>query len=62
MSDAKSEASKALHDHGRSIDELHHKLAALPGTDKDRLSHAVHKYKAAHQAFEDDALECVAHG
>ena len=59
MSDAKSDAREALETHGRAIDELHHKLAAIAGCDKDRLSQAVAKYKAAHQAFHDDALECV---
>jgi hypothetical protein len=59
MSDAKAEAASALDAHARSIDELHHKLAALPGCDKQRLASAVDKYKAAHQAFHDDALGCV---
>ena len=59
MSDAKSEAAKAVEEHGRAIDELHHKLAAIAGCDKDRLARAVEKYKAAHQAFHDDAQACV---
>jgi hypothetical protein len=59
MSDATSDAKSALDAHGRSIDELHRKLAALPGCDKERLSRAVDKYKAANQAFHDDALGCV---
>jgi hypothetical protein len=59
MSDAKGEATRALENHGRSIDELHHKLEATPGCDKDRLARAVGKYKAAHQTFHDDALGCV---
>ena len=61
MSDAKSDATTALDAHGRSIDELHRKLAALPGCDKERLAGAVNKYKAAHQTFHDDALACVDH-
>lgn len=59
MSDAKTAAKEALEAHGRAIDELHRKLAATPGVDKDRLASAVQKYKAAHQAFHDDALGCV---
>jgi hypothetical protein len=59
MTDARADAKDALDAHGRAIDELHHKLAALPGCDSDRLTHAVEKYKAAHQAFTDDALGCV---
>jgi hypothetical protein len=59
MSDAKGDARNALEDHGRSIDDLHHKLAALAGCDKQRLASAVEKYKAAHKAFSDDALGCV---
>ncbi len=61
MTDAKSDAAEALEAHGRSIDELHQKLAATPGCDKERLARAVTKYKAAHQAFHDDALGCVTH-
>jgi hypothetical protein len=59
MPDAKSEAAGALDAHGRSIDDLHRKLAGLPGCDQDRLTSAVNKYKAAHQTFHDDALACV---
>jgi len=32
---------------------------AMPGCDKERLARAVGKYKAASQAFHDDALGCV---
>ncbi len=59
MSDVKADVTRALEAHNRSIDELHQKLAATPGCDKERLARAVTKYKAAHQAFQDDALECV---
>lgn len=59
MTDAKSEFHKALEAHGHSIDELHRKLAAMPGADKERLANAVAKLKAAHQAFHDDAQACV---
>jgi hypothetical protein len=61
MSDAKADATRALEAHGRAIDDLHNKLAAMPGCAKERLAQAVRKYKAAHQAFQDDALECVSH-
>jgi len=53
------QAKQALNDHANAIDTLHHKLAALPGAAKDRLQTAVDKYKKAHQAFHDDALECM---
>jgi hypothetical protein len=59
MSDAKADAAAALEAHKRSIDDLHQKLMAMPGCDKARLSQAVGKYKAANQAFHDDALGCV---
>jgi hypothetical protein len=59
MADAKADATSALEAHKRSIDELHQKLAALPGCDKERLARAVGKLKAAAQAFHDDALGCV---
>jgi SOS response regulatory protein OraA/RecX len=55
MSDAKADALRAVEDHGRSIDELHRKLAALPGCDKDRVAKAIEKVKAAHQVFVEDA-------
>ncbi len=59
MSDVQSDAASALDAHASTIDALHNKLAALPGCDKDRLKQAVQKYKAAHQAFHDDALACI---
>lgn len=61
MSDNKAQASAALQAHAAAIDALHSKLAALPGCDTARLTIAVQKYKDAHGAFEDDALECVVH-
>ncbi len=59
MPDAKADAAAALDAHKRSIDDLHQKLMAMPGCDKERLAQAVGKYKAASQAFHDDALGCV---
>jgi hypothetical protein len=59
MPDVKTEATQVLEEHGRSIDELHRKLASMPGCDKDRLADAVQKYKAASATFHDDALGCV---
>ncbi len=50
---------QALEDHARSIDDLHQKLAAMPGADTERLKEVVGKYKAAHKQFEDDALGCM---
>jgi hypothetical protein len=61
MSDSKNEAAAALSAHAQTIDQLHAKLAALPGCDTERLTIAIQKYKTAHQVFEDDALECVIH-
>jgi hypothetical protein len=53
------QAAGSLDAHGQSIDELHRKLAATPGVDKEKLQKAVDKYKAAHQQFRDDALGCM---
>jgi hypothetical protein len=59
MSDVKSEATSLLAAQKRSIDDLHQKLAAMAGANKERLAYAVDKLKAAHQVFEDDALNSV---
>jgi hypothetical protein len=59
MASARDEAAGSLSAQGRSIDELHRKLAAMPGVDKGRLQKAVDKYKAAHQEFCDDAQGCM---
>jgi hypothetical protein len=59
MSDAKADAAAALAAHGQALDALHQRLAAMPGADKERLAHAVAKFKAAHQVFVDDALICI---
>ena len=59
MASSREHASADLDAHGRTIDELHRKLAAMPGADKDRLHKAVEKYKDAHRAFTDDALGCM---
>jgi hypothetical protein len=59
MSTARDQASADLDAHGRSIDELHRKLAAVAGVDKPRLQTAVDKYKTAHRQFCDDALGCM---
>jgi hypothetical protein len=61
MADSKNEAAAALSAHAQTIDELHAKIAALPGCNTERLTIAVQKYKTAHQVFEDDALACVVH-
>jgi hypothetical protein len=61
MADAKSEATAALRAHGQAIDDLHRRLAAIPGADTVKLKMAVEKFKTAHATFEDDALECVVH-
>jgi hypothetical protein len=53
------EAHAAIDAHGKSIDELHAKLAATPGTDQAKLEAATAKYKAAHKDFHDAALACM---
>jgi hypothetical protein len=61
VADVKAEVSKLMEEHKRQIDELHRKLAAMPGVNKERLSIAVEKLKTAHMQFEDDAQELVIH-
>ncbi len=55
----RDEAAGNLEAHGQSIDDLHQKLAATPGVDKQQLQQAVDKYKAAYLQFRDDALGCM---
>ncbi|MGB8966288.1 MAG: hypothetical protein WCB99_11665 [Candidatus Cybelea sp.] len=59
MADAKTEVKDALEAHGRAIDDLYHKLAAVATCDKEKLERAITKYKAAHKVFHEDALGCV---
>jgi len=59
MATPREQAAADLDAHGRAIDDLHRKLAAHPGVDKERLQKAVAQYKASHQAFADDALGCM---
>lgn len=61
MSDVKADISKIIEEHRHTVDELHQKLAAIAGVDKERLSRAVAKLKSAHAAFSDDAQEFVVH-
>jgi hypothetical protein len=61
VSDVKAEVSKIIAEHRHTVDELHQKLAAIAGVDKERLSRAVAKLKSAHATFEDDAQEFVVH-
>jgi hypothetical protein len=58
-SPTQEQAARTLEAHGRSIDELHRKLAEMAGVDKERLQKAVDKFKAAHKQFHDDALACM---
>lgn len=58
-SSARDEVAGHLDAHERSIDELHRNLESVPGMDRDGLRSAVHKYKAAHASFRDDALGCM---
>ncbi len=55
----KTEAETYIDAHGKTIDQLHHTLEAMPGVDKDRLQKVVETYKTAHQQFHDDALGCM---
>jgi hypothetical protein len=59
MTTTQEQAAASIDSHGRTIDELHRKLAAIPNADKDRLQKAVDKYRAAHAQFRDDALGCM---
>ncbi len=61
MSDVKTEVAKLIEEHRHTLDELHRKLSAMAGVDKERLSRAVEKLKSAHVEFADDAQEFVVH-
>jgi hypothetical protein len=56
---ASQDAERHLADHGKAIDELHHKLAAMPGTNKEKLKSAVDKLKHSYAQFTEDAKECM---
>jgi hypothetical protein len=58
---ARTEAKALIHAHKHAMDDLHHKLAAIPGVDKVKLRVATEKVKLAHATFEEDALECIVH-
>jgi hypothetical protein len=55
----KEELAQRVAEHAKQIDELHRKLAATAGVDKEKLQKAVDKFKAAHKQFHDDALGCM---
>lgn len=59
MASSQDQAAGHIDAHAQSIDELHQTLAGIPGAAHDRLKSAVDAYKAAHQKFRDDALECM---
>ena len=59
MSTATHDAKLTLDAHTQSIDELHAKLASMPGIDKARLQAAVDKYKASNLKFHEDVLGCM---
>jgi cell division FtsZ-interacting protein ZapD len=48
------DAAAAVNAHAKSIDDLHAKLAAVPGIDQDKLNAAVAKLKSAFASFQDD--------
>jgi len=54
-----NEAATYIDAHGKAIDQLHSKLEAMPGVDKERLEKVVETYKTAHKKFHDDALGCM---
>ena len=58
-SSSHTQAAGHIDAHAHSIDDLHQQLAGLPGASKAQLQAAVDTYKAAHQQFRDDALECM---
>jgi hypothetical protein len=62
VSDAQAEATRLLDAHKRSIDDLHQKLAAMAGSNKERLAGAAAKLRTAFAAFHDDALGSVSGG
>ncbi len=51
------EVTRLLDAQAKSIDDLHQKLSAAVGANKEKLQAAVEKYKAAHKQFHDDAQE-----
>jgi hypothetical protein len=56
---AHDQAAGDLNAHANAIDQLHQRLAAAPGVDKQRLQHAVDKLKSSFAQFRDDALACM---
>jgi hypothetical protein len=58
-SSSQNRAAAQIDAHAKSIDDLHTKLAGLPGAAQGPLQTAVDKYKTAHQQFRDDALGCM---
>jgi hypothetical protein len=56
---ASQDAERHLAEHGKTIDELHHKLAAISGTNKEKLKGAVDKLKHSYAQFTEDAKECM---
>lgn len=59
MSTATHDAKRTLDAHVQSIDDLHAKLASMPGVDKERLQAIVDKYKTASLKFHEDVLGCM---
>jgi hypothetical protein len=54
-----STADSHLAAHAAAIDDLHAKLAATPGVDAAKLTHAVGKLKASYAQFVEDAKGCM---
>jgi hypothetical protein len=56
---AHPEVDAHLHAHAKAIDDLHHKLAATAGADKEKLQVAVTKLKVSYTQFVEDAKGCM---
>ncbi|HUZ48558.1 MAG TPA: hypothetical protein VMW12_02320 [Candidatus Dormibacteraeota bacterium] len=54
-----TKAGTYIDEHGKTIDQLHDKLEAIPDVDKEKLEKVVETYKTAHKKFHDDALGCM---
>jgi hypothetical protein len=53
------DARHALDAHRKTIEDLHQKLAAMPGINKAKLQVALEKYRASMSQFHDDVLGCM---
>jgi hypothetical protein len=56
---ADSDVQRHLDAHAKAIDDLHQKLAAVPGTNTAKLQVAVDKLKVSFVQFTEDASGCM---